>query len=112
MCIVAARAERRDAEAFALSCARYIEDKLFKTILPRGGGGVFIEPVQGEGGYVVAPTPFMQELRRICDKHGILLVVDKCRAESVAPASGGRSTHRRQPDICSAKALRPACRWA
>jgi 4-aminobutyrate aminotransferase len=36
--------------------------------------------VQGEGGYVVAPTIFMQELRRICDRHGILLVVDEVQS--------------------------------
>ena len=68
----------QDAERFALGCARYIEDKLFKTILaPEEVAAIFVEPIQGEGGYVVAPTIFMQELRRICDKHGILLVVDE-----------------------------------
>jgi 4-aminobutyrate aminotransferase len=36
--------------------------------------------VQGEGGYVIAPTPFMQELRRICDRHGILLVLDEVQS--------------------------------
>src|SRR5208282_1614535 len=64
----------QDAENFALGCARYIEDKLFKTVLaPEEVAAIFVEPIQGEGGYVVAPTIFMQELRRICDKHGILL---------------------------------------
>ena len=68
----------QDAEQFALGCARYIEDKLFKTVLaPEEVAAIFVEPIQGEGGYVVAPTVFMQELRRICDKHGILLVVDE-----------------------------------
>ena len=71
----------QDAEEFALSCARYIEDKLFKTILaPEEVAAIFVEPIQGEGGYVVAPTVFMQELRRICDKHGILLVVDEVQS--------------------------------
>ena len=66
---------------FALSCARFIEDKLFKTILaPEEVAAIFVEPVQGEGGYVVAPTIFMQELRRICDRHGILLVVDEVQS--------------------------------
>src|SRR5664279_3150090 len=68
----------QDAEKFALGCARYIENKLFKTILaPEEVAAIFVEPIQGEGGYVVAPTIFMQELRRICDKHGILLVLDE-----------------------------------
>ncbi len=71
----------QDAEAFALGCARYIEDKLFKTVLaPEEVAAIFVEPIQGEGGYVVAPTVFMQELRRICDKHGIMLVVDEVQS--------------------------------
>src|ERR1700678_2218670 len=71
----------QDAEKFALGCARYIEDKLFKTILaPEEVAAIFVEPIQGEGGYVVAPTIFMQQLRRICDKHGILLVVDEVQS--------------------------------
>ena len=71
----------QDAEKFALGCARYIEDKLFKTILaPEEVAAIFVEPIQGEGGYVVAPTVFMQELRRICDKHGIMLVVDEVQS--------------------------------
>ncbi len=72
---------QQDAEKFALGCARYIEDKLFKTVLPpEEVAAIFIEPIQGEGGYVVAPTIFMQELRRICDKYGILLVVDEVQS--------------------------------
>jgi 4-aminobutyrate aminotransferase len=71
----------QDPDAFALSCARFIEEKLFKTTLPpEEVAAIFIEPVQGEGGYVVAPTIFMQELRRICDRHGILLVLDEVQS--------------------------------
>src|SRR5450631_648613 len=71
----------QEGEAFALGCARYIEDKLFKTILPpEEVAAIFIEPIQGEGGYVVAPTVFMQELRKICDRHGILLVADEVQS--------------------------------
>jgi 4-aminobutyrate aminotransferase len=71
----------REAEEFALGCARFIEEKLFKTILPpEEVAAIFVEPVQGEGGYVAAPKNFMQELRRICDRHGILLVVDEVQS--------------------------------
>ncbi len=71
----------QEAEAFALGCARFIEDKLFKTTLaPEEVAAIFVEPVQGEGGYVVAPTVFMKELRRICDKYGILLVADEVQS--------------------------------
>ena len=66
---------------FALNCARYIEDRLFKTILaPEEVAAIVVEPVQGEGGYVPAPTEFMQELRRICDKHGIMLICDEVQS--------------------------------
>ena len=71
----------QEEEAFALGCARYIEEKLFKTTMPpEEVAAIFVEPIQGEGGYVVAPTTFMQELRKICDRHGILLVVDEVQS--------------------------------
>jgi 4-aminobutyrate aminotransferase len=74
-------AGQQDADAFALGCARFIEEKLFKTTLPpEEVAAIFVEPIQGEGGYVVAPTIFMQELRRICDRHGILLVLDEVQS--------------------------------
>jgi 4-aminobutyrate aminotransferase len=98
----------QDAEAFALGCARYIEDKLFKTILPpEEVAAIFIEPVQGEGGYVIAPTPFMQEVRRICDKHGILLVVDEVQSGIGRTGKWWAVEHTGvQPDIiCSAKGI-------
>jgi 4-aminobutyrate aminotransferase len=63
---------------YALDCAWFIEDKVFKTIMPpEECAAIFIEPIQGEGGYVPAPKEFMAELRRICDRHGILLVADE-----------------------------------
>ncbi|WVQ85429.1 4-aminobutyrate transaminase [Cryptococcus sp. DSM 104549] len=44
---------------------------------PQDVAAIFIEPVQGEGGYVPCPPAFMRHLRDVCDKHGILLVVDE-----------------------------------
>ena len=98
----------QDAEAFAIGCARFIEDKLFKTTLPSEEvAAIFVEPVQGEGGYVVAPTPFMQELRRICDKHGILLVVDEVQSGIGRTGKWFAVEHTGvQPDIvCMAKGI-------
>src|SRR5438105_11381755 len=71
----------QDADAFALGCARFIEDKLFKTTLPpEEVAAIFVEPIQGEGGYVIAPNVFMLELRRICNKYGSLLVADEVQS--------------------------------
>jgi len=70
-----------DAKQYALDCARFIEEKVLKTTLPpEEVAAIFVEPIQGEGGYVVAPTEFMQELRSICDRHGILLVCDEVQS--------------------------------
>jgi 4-aminobutyrate aminotransferase len=98
----------QDAEAFALGCARFIEDKLFKTTLaPEEVAAIFVEPVQGEGGYVVAPTVFMKELRRICDKYGILLVADEVQSGAGRTGKWWAIEHTGvQPDIiCSAKGI-------
>jgi 4-aminobutyrate aminotransferase len=100
--------EAQDAEAFALGCARFIEDKLFKTTLPpEEVAAIFVEPIQGEGGYVVAPSVFMQELRRICDRHGILLVVDEVQSGAGRTGRWWAVEHTGvQPDIvCSAKGI-------
>lgn len=98
----------QNAEAFALGCARFIEDKLFKTILPpEEVAAIFVEPIQGEGGYVVAPTVFMQELRRICDRHGILLVADEVQSGAGRTGKWWAIEHTGvQPDIvCMAKGI-------
>ena len=98
----------QDAEAFALGCARFIEEKLFKTTLaPEEVAAIFVEPVQGEGGYVVAPTTFMQELRRICDRHGILLVLDEVQSGMGRTGKWWAVEHTGvEPDmICMAKGI-------
>ncbi|MGA9643005.1 MAG: acetyl ornithine aminotransferase family protein [Terriglobales bacterium] len=98
----------QDTEQFALGCARYIEDKLFKTVLaPEEVAAIFVEPIQGEGGYVVAPSIFMQELRRICDKHGILLVVDEVQSGMGRTGKWFAVEHTGvQPDmVCMAKGI-------
>src|SRR2546425_12657226 len=84
----------QDAEAFALGCARFIEDKLFRTTLPpEEVAAIFVEPIQGEGGYVIAPNVFMQELRRICDRHGILLVAGEVQSGAGRPGRGWAVEH-------------------
>jgi len=98
----------QEEEAFSLGCARYIEEKLFKTILPpEEVAAIFVEPIQGEGGYVVAPTNFLRELRAICDRHGILLVVDEVQSGAGRTGKWWAIQHSGvEPDIvCMAKGI-------
>lgn len=98
----------KEQEAFALGCARYIEDVLFRSILPpEEVAAIFIEPIQGEGGYVVAPDNFMRELRDICTRHGILLVVDEVQSGCGRTGKWWAVQHSGvEPDIvCIAKGI-------
>ncbi|MFI8609321.1 4-aminobutyrate--2-oxoglutarate transaminase [Pseudomonas sp. NPDC077649] len=53
-------------------------ERVFKNDAePRDIAAIIIEPVQGEGGFYVAPKEFMQRLRALCDQHGILLIADE-----------------------------------
>lgn len=102
------RGGAKEQEEYALNCARYIEDRLFKTTLPpEEVAAIFVEPIQGEGGYVVAPTVFLQELRRICDQYGILLVADEVQSGAGRTGKWWAIEHSGvQPDIvCSAKGI-------
>jgi 4-aminobutyrate aminotransferase len=75
------RPDGTDANEYAVSVARFLEEKVFTTdIAPEEVAAIFVEAVQGEGGYLPAPPAFMQELRKICDKHGILLVCDEVQS--------------------------------
>jgi len=59
----------------------WIEERLFKTTTPpEEVAGIVVEAVQGEGGYVPAPKEFLKGLRRICDQHGIMLIIDEVQS--------------------------------
>lgn len=59
----------------------YIENVLFQHNVPAAEvAGILIEPIQGEGGYVVPPDGFLSGLRALCDKHGILLIFDEVQS--------------------------------
>ncbi|MGJ5634377.1 acetyl ornithine aminotransferase family protein [Nostoc sp. CALU 1950] len=59
----------------------YLEQQLFTTILPpQEVAAIVVEPIQGEGGYIVPEDGFLQRIREICDRHGILMVVDEVQA--------------------------------
>jgi len=66
------------ADEYAVSCVRFIEDELFRTILPAEEvAAIVVEPIQGEGGYLVPPKAFLHELRHLADRHGILVIFDE-----------------------------------
>lgn len=65
----------------AQGALNWIENRLFKTTTPpEEVAAIVVEPVQGEGGYVPAPAGFLQGLRRICDEHGIMLIMDEVQS--------------------------------
>jgi len=70
-----------DEETVSRDCIKWIEEKLFRTTTPpEEVAGIILEVVQGEGGYIPAPTPFVREIRRICDEHGIMMIVDEVQS--------------------------------
>lgn len=61
--------------------AKLLENDVFKShVDPKEIAAIFIEPILGEGGYVVPPVSALQGLRALCDKHGILLVFDEVQS--------------------------------
>jgi len=64
-------------EAMVSYCLDQVELLLKQQTAPSETAAMIIEPVLGEGGYVPAPDAFLRGLRKICDKHGILLVFDE-----------------------------------
>lgn len=59
----------------------YLEQQLFTTILPpQEVAAIVVEAIQGEGGYIVPEDGFLKRIREICDRHGILMVVDEVQA--------------------------------
>jgi len=69
------------AESCAAACIDYIEHQLLTHLVsPDEVAAVVVEPIQGEGGYIVAPDEFLQRLRELTMKHGILLVVDEVQS--------------------------------
>src|SRR5690606_12535117 len=58
-----------------------IEKKLFKReVPPEEVAAIFVEPILGEGGYIVPPDHFLPRLRELCTQHGILLVADEIQS--------------------------------
>lgn len=61
-------------------CLRQLDQLLHSQSAPDETAAIVIEPVLGEGGYVPAPDVFLRELRALCDRHGILLIIDEVQS--------------------------------
>ena len=58
-----------------------LEQRVFKRLMPADEfAAVIVEPIQGEGGYVVPEDDFLPRLRELCDRHGILLIADEVQS--------------------------------
>lgn len=70
-----------DEATITRDVVNWIEKRLFLTTTPpEEVAGIVLEVVQGEGGYIPAPKAFVKELRRICDEHGIMFIVDEVQS--------------------------------
>ncbi len=95
-------------EQIGRESAQFIEEKLFRaTLPPEEVAAIIVEPIQGEGGYLVAPSSFLRELRSICDRHGILLIADEIQSGVARTGKWWAIQHSGvEPDIvCIAKGI-------
>lgn len=64
-----------------ISCAKEIERTIFKRELsPKDTAAIVVEPIQGEGGFIVPPPEFHKEIRRICDENDVLMIADEIQS--------------------------------
>jgi 4-aminobutyrate aminotransferase len=64
-----------------VACVNWVEDPLFRTTMPpEEVAAIFVEPIQGEGGYIVPPPEFHKRLHALCKKYGILYVADEVQS--------------------------------
>jgi 4-aminobutyrate aminotransferase len=90
------------------ACVAYIENVIFTyECPPEDVAAILVEPIQGEGGYVVPPDSFFPRLRELCDKYGILLIVDEVQSGMGRTGKMFAIQHwQTEPDIvCVAKGI-------
>lgn len=76
------RCIRKDYRGLPLIyCLSYLTDVIFERLIdPEDVALVMVEPIQGEGGYIIPPREFLPALRKVCDEHGIVLVFDEIQS--------------------------------
>ena len=97
-----------DGEDYGETVVRYLEEELFRTMLsPYDVAAVLVEPIQGEGGYVIPSPGFFPRLRALCDEHNILLIVDEIQSGVGRTGKWWAIEHENvEPDIvCFAKGI-------
>jgi 4-aminobutyrate aminotransferase len=95
-------------EDYGETVVRYMEEQILGHVVPAEEiAGVLVEPIQGEGGYLVPPPGFFPALRDLCDRHKILLIVDEVQSGMGRTGKWWAVEHFGiEPDIvCSAKGL-------
>ena len=98
----------RPGEDYGEAVVRYIEEELLGRIAPADEvAGIIVEPIQGEGGYIVPAAGFFPALRKLCDKYGILLIADEVQAGVGRSGKWWSIEHFGvEPDIvCTAKGI-------
>jgi 4-aminobutyrate aminotransferase len=96
------------ADASGCVCVRQIEETMLKrTAPPDEVAAIFVEPIQGEGGYHVPPPGFLPALRELCNRHGMLLVTDEVQSGMGRTGKLFAAEHWNvEPDIvCLAKGI-------
>lgn len=95
-------------EDYGETVVHFIEDVVLRKALPADDcAGILVEPIQGEGGYLVPPDGFFPALRKLCDKYGILLIVDEVQSGVGRTGKWWAVEHWGvEPDIiCTAKGI-------
>jgi 4-aminobutyrate aminotransferase len=101
-------ASRPADEDYGETVTNYLEEIIFKSVAPpEDVAGILVEPIQGEGGYVVPPASFFPRLRKICDRYGILLIADEVQTGVGRTGKWWAIEHWGvEPDIvCTAKGI-------
>jgi 4-aminobutyrate aminotransferase len=96
------------AETCGAEILEQLEGQIFKRLFdPEEVAGIIIEPIQGEGGYIPAAKFFLQELQRICNKHGIMLIMDEVQSGMGRTGKWWAHEHAgiEADIICSAKGI-------
>jgi 4-aminobutyrate aminotransferase len=71
----------QSGEDYGETVVRFIEEQILGKTLPHQDvAGILVEPIQGEGGYIIPPAGFFPALRELCDKYDILLIVDEVQS--------------------------------